>query len=141
MKIWLLFIKSKNPTLNKPAYVGMCILDLSKTLMYDFHHNYIKKKYHKKAKLLFTDTVSLRYEVETKYVYKDFWKDKDKFDFSDYDETSKFYDKTIMKVIGKMKDEAAGQMIRESIGLRSKMHSSVKDNDKNNKTVKGIKKL
>lgn len=46
-----------------------------------------------------------------------------------------------MKVIGKMKDEAAGQMIRESIGLRSKMHSYVKDNDKNNKTVKGIKKL
>lgn len=139
MKIWLLFIKSKNPTLNKPAFVGMCILDLSKTLMYDFHYNYIKKKYHKKAKLLFTDTVSLRYEIETKYVYKDFWKDK--FDFSDYDETSKFYDKTIMKVIGKMKDEAAGQIIRESIGLRSKMYSYVKDNDENNKTVKGIKKI
>ena len=47
-----------------------------------------------------------------------------------------------MKVIGKMKDEAAGQIIREeSIGLRSKMHSYVKDSDENNKTVKGIKKL
>ena len=60
-------------TLNRPAYVGMCILDLSKTLMYDFHYNYIKKKYNDRAKLLFTNTDSLTYEIETVDTYKDFF--------------------------------------------------------------------
>ena len=116
--------------LNRPAYVGMCILDLSKTLMYDFHYNYIKQKYGSKAKLLFTDTDSLTYEIETEDVYRDFWNDKDKLDNSDYPENSPFYDNTNKKVIGKFKDEAAGIPITEFVGLRSKMYSYMKDNQK-----------
>ena len=127
-------------TLNRPAYVGMCILDLSKTLMYDFHYNYIKNKYEDKAKLLFTDTDSLTYEIEAEDVYKDFWKDKDMFDNSGYSEESKFFDKTNKKVIGKMKDEAGGIPITEFVGLRSKMYSYMKDNQQGGKTAKGIKK-
>ena len=122
-------------TLNRPAYVGMCIFDLSKTLMYDFHYNYIKNKYEDKAKLLFTDTDSLTYEIEAEDVYKDFWKDKDMFDNSGYDNDSQFFDKTKKKVIGKMKDEAGGIPITEFIGVRSKMYSYIKDNQKGGKTA------
>ena len=56
--------------------------------MYNFHYNYIKKKYDYRARLLFTDTDSLTYEIEAKDVYKDFWNDKDMFKNSDYPENS-----------------------------------------------------
>ena len=56
------------------------ILDLIKTLMYGFHYNYIKKKYGDRAKLLFTETNSLTYEIEAEDIYQDFWNDKDNFD-------------------------------------------------------------
>ena len=59
--------------LNKPVHVGMCFLELSKTLMYDFHYNYIKKKYGDKSKLLFTDTDGLMYEIKADDVYEDFF--------------------------------------------------------------------
>ena len=127
-------------TLNRPAYVGMCILDLSKTLMYDFHYNYIKDKYGDKAKLLFTDTDSLMYEIQTDDVYKDLFSDKEKFDNSDYPEDSPFYFGDNKKVIGKFKDEAAGVPITEFVGLKSKMYSYIKDNGLGGKTAKGIKK-
>ena len=78
-------------TLNRPVYVGMCILDLSKTLMYDFHYKYIKEKYGDKVRLLFTDTDSLTYEIEAEDVYQDFWNDKDMFDNSDYPVSSPYH--------------------------------------------------
>ena len=126
--------------LNRPIYVGASILDLSKVLMYDFHYNYIKKKYNDKAKLLFTDTDSLCYEVETEDMPSDIWNDKEMFDFSDYSAESPFHSTENKKVIGKFKDEAAGIQITEFVGLRSKMYSYIKDNGSSGKTAKGIKK-
>ena len=126
--------------MNRPAFVGACILDLSKTFMYDFHYNYIKCKYGDKAKLLFTDTDSLTYEIETPDAYADFFDNKDIFDNSDYNKKSPFYFDHNKKVIGKFKDEASGIPVTEFVGLRSKMYSYTLDNEQSKRTAKGIKK-
>ena len=71
--------------------MSMCILDINKTLKYDFQRHYNNLKYNNKAKLLFTDTDSLAYEMQTNDVYQDFWNGKNKFDNSNYSKDSKFY--------------------------------------------------
>ena len=119
-------MKKTSLTMNKPVYLGMCILDLSKTIMYDFHYQYIKLKYGDKAKLLFSDTDSLMYEIQTEDFYKDISGDvKNKFDTSDYPENHPSGIPTGInkKVLGKMKDEAAGKIIKEFVGLRAKLYS------------------
>ena len=103
-------------TLDKPVYDGFSILYLSKLLMYEFHYNYIKTKYD--AKLLFTDTDGLVYEIETDDVYKDFYEDKDLLDLSNYPQDSNFFDPVNKKVIGQMKDEFKGKIISEFVGLK-----------------------
>ena len=127
---------------DKPIYLGMAILDLSKTLMYDFHYNYIKKKYKDKAMLLFTDTDSLMYEIHTDDFYADIADDvKKKFDTSDYpeDHPSGIQTSVNKKVVGMFKDEACGKQIEEFVGLRSKLYS-YKLAGEEHKKCKGVKK-
>ena len=121
--------------LDKPVYAGMCILDLSKTLMYDFHYNFIKAKYGEKVILLFSDTDSLCYHIKTEDVYEDLFEHRDLFDNSDYPESSKFFFKDNKKVIGKFKDEAAGKIIIEFVGENQRcIHT--KQRQKNQKLQK-----
>ena len=87
---------------NKPACIGMCILELSKELMDEFHYDYIKSKYNSKSKLLFADTDSSMYETKTKDVYEDFSREKEMFDSSNYSTKSKFYDNSNKLIMGKM---------------------------------------
>ena len=94
---------------NKPIYLGMCILDLSKTLMYDFHYNYIKNKYGEGASLLFTDIDSLAYAIKTEDYYKDINPDAERlFYTSNYpaDHDSGIKVDINKKVPGMFKDEA-----------------------------------
>ena len=69
-------------TLHTPAYIGMCILYLSKVLMYKFRYDYIRNKYGNNPKLFFTDTDSLIHEIKIKDVYENFSKDKQIFNIS-----------------------------------------------------------
>ena len=93
--------------LNKPIYLGQAILDISKTLMYDFHYGYIKLKYGELARILFTDTDSLCYEIQTDDFYKDIAEDVPKwFDTSNYPKGHPIQSEKNKKVLGMMKDEA-----------------------------------
>ena len=128
---------------NKPVYCGMSILDLSKTLIYDFHYNYIIPKFGKKQKLLFTDTDSLCYEIETDDFFADIADDvEEMFDTSNFEKNhpSGIQGKN-KKVPGMMKDEAGGKIIEEFVGLRAKLYSYKMFEGKEEKKCKGIKKV
>ena len=138
-----LHMKNTEVYFNKPVYVGQAILDLSKTLMFDFHYNYIKKKYGNKTELLFTDTDSLMFQIYTDDFYKDINPDvQDKFDTSDYPPNHKSGILTGVnkKVIGMFKDEVAGKQITHFVGLRPKLYSFKVEDEKDLKKCKGIKK-
>ena len=135
-------MKKTKLVFNEPVYLGMCILDLSKTLMYDFHYNYIKQKYGDKAKLLFTDTDSLICEIQTEDFYKDISADvKRRFDTSDYppNHPSGIPSGLNKKVIGMFKDEAAGKIIDEFVGLRAKLYSYKMLESEERKNAKELK--
>ena len=136
-------MKKTSLVMNKPVYLGACLLDLSKTIMYDFHYKYIKLMYKDKAKLLFTDTDSLMYEIETEDFYKDISGDvKDRFDTSDYPENHPSGIPTGInkKVLGMFKDEATGKIIKEFVGLRAKLYSYKMFEGEESKKCKGVKK-
>ena len=104
--------------------------------MYYFHYNFIKMNF--SATLLFTNTDSLTYEIKSENVYKEFFKWKDLFDFSNYSKDSEFFDNANKKVIGKMKDEYRGVIIDQFIGLKSNMYSIKKINGTESSTTKGV---
>ena len=108
--------------------------------MFDFHYNYIRKKYGDK---LFTDTDSLMYLIQTEDFYQDIGKDiKRKFDTSDYPENHPSGIKTGVNknVIGKFQDEAAGKQITHFVGLRPKLYSCKIEEQGEKRKAKGVKK-
>ena len=112
--------------MNKPIYLGQAILDISKTLMYEFWYDYIKPKYGDKARLCYMDTDSFVMDIKTDDFYKDINNDVDKwFDTSNYDKNDNrpLEIGKNKKVIGKFKDELGGKIITEFCSLRTKAYA------------------
>ena len=132
--------KKQTVTINKPIYLGACILDLSKVLMYNFHYNHIYKKYdYRDVKLLFTDTDSLCYNIKTADVYEDMKADMNLYDTSHYPKSHPLYSTENKKVIGKFKDETNSKPISMVAAVKPKMYS-FECGGKEVKKAKGISK-
>ena len=103
----------------------MCILELRKELMDEFHCDYIKNKYGNNSRLLSTDTDSLMYEIKTEDVYENFGNHKEMFDFSNYSTKSKYYHNSNKLLVGEMKDETADVVIEEFFKLKPKKNEKL----------------
>ena len=144
-------MKKTEVKMNKPIYLGQAILDISKTLMYEFWYDYIKPKYGDKARLCYMDTDSFVMNIKTEDFYKDIASDVERwFDTSNYDEKDKrpLPIGKNKKVIGMFKDELGGKIMTEFCALRAKAYAflidyfSNEDYEKNkiiNKKAQGTK--
>ena len=135
-------MKKTKVKMNKPIYLGMSILDISKTLMYEFWYDYFKPKYGDKAKLCYTDTDSFIIHIITEDFFEDISNDVEAwYDTSNYDENDKrpLPIGKNKKVIGLFKDELGGKIIKEFCALRAKTYSYLMGDDSEVKKAKGTK--
>ena len=134
-------MKKVKVKMKKPIYLGLSILEISKTIMYEFWYDYVKKKYGDMVKLCYMDTDSLIMNIKTKAFYKDIAQDvEERFDTSNYDVDRPLPKGKNKKVIGLMKDELGGGIITEFVALRPKTYSYMTDEFIEMKKAKGTKK-
>ena len=129
--------------MNKPVYLGQTILDISKTLMYEFWYDYTKPKYDGKAKLCYMDTDRFIIHIFTEDFYEDIANDVNKwFDTSNYDKNDKrpLPIEVNKRVIGYFKDELGGKIMAKLCGPRAKTYAYKMDDDIEKKKAKGTKK-
>lgn len=130
--------------INRPIIVGMCVLEISKILMYKFLYEYLKPKYGENIQVVYTDTDSFVLKIKTNDFYADI---RDEPDASHFDTSAYPVDNIYgikrqnKKILGKFKDEVAGKIITEFVGLRSKCYSlRTLCEIKEIKKAKGVKK-
>ena len=124
--------------MNKPTYLGLSILEISKTLMYEFWYDYMKPKYNDNVRLCYKDTDSFVMHIKINDFYKDIASDvESKFDTSNYEVNRPLPTGKNKKVIGLMKDELGGKIITEFVTLRPKKYSFLTDDGKEDKKAKG----
>ena len=133
--------KKTKVKMNKPIYLGLSILEISKTLMYEFWYDYMKPKYNNDVKLCYMDTDSFIMNIKTNDFYKDISNDVENwFDTSNYEVNRPLPTGKNKKIIGLMKDELGGKIITEFVNLRPKTSSFLIDDGKEDKKAKGTKK-
>ena len=125
-------MKKTKVYMNKPVYVGQAVLDISKTLVYEFFYGYLKPRYGDKVKLCYVDTDSFIFYVETEDFYKDIMPDLDTW--FDNSKINNKLDRPIPKgindgILGMFKDELKGEAMTEFIALASKVYAYICDND------------
>ena len=134
-------MKKTKVKMNKPIYLGLSILEISKILMYEFWYDYMKPKYNDDVKLCYMDTDSFIMNIKTNDFYKDIAGDvENRFDTSNYEANRPLPTGKNKKVIVLMKDELGGKIITEFVTLRPKTYSFLTDDGKDDKKAKGTKK-
>ena len=119
----------------------MSILDISKTLMYEFWYDYIKPKYQEKAKLCYINTDSFIIHIKTEDFYADIFVDVEQWlEISNYDNNRPLPIVKNKKAIRLFKDELGGNIMKEFVGLKAKTYAYLMDDDTENKKAKGTKK-
>ena len=127
--------------MSKPIYLGLSILEISKTLMYEFWYDFMKSKYNYNVKLCYMDTESFIMNINTNDFYKDISSDvENRFDTSNYEVNRPLPTGKNKKIIGLMKDELGGKIITEFVILRPKTYSLLTDDGKEDKKAKGAKR-
>jgi len=138
----MISMTKQKPLMNNPIYARMAILDIAKTVVYQFHYHYMMSKYlPNRGRMLFTDADSLTYVVQTDDIYEDMKAVvEEMFDCSDYQTTHPLYSKTNKKRVGCWKDEnSSDSPISEFVGLRAKLYS-ISSAKSNKVKAKGISK-
>ena len=134
-------MKKTKVKMNKPIYLGLSILEISKTLMYEFWYDYMKSKYNNDVKLCYMDTNSFIMNIKTNDFYKGIANDvENRFDTSNYEVNRPLPTGKNKKIIGLMKDTLGGKIITEFVTLRPKTYSFLTDDDgKEDKQAKKVR--
>ena len=132
-------MKKSKVKMNKPVYLGMSILDISKTLMYEFWYDYLKPKYNDKAKLCYMDTDSFVLTIFTEDFFDDIKSDVERwFNTSNYDKNNKRPLQIVVnkKVIEMFKDELGGKIMKEFFAHRAETYSYLMEDDSEMKKLR-----
>ena len=138
----ILEMKKSKVKMNKPIYLGLSILEISKILMYEFWYDYMKPKYDNSVKLCYMDMDSFIMNIKTNDFYKDIANDvENRFDTSNYEVNRPLPMGNNKNVFGLMKDELGGKIIMEFVTLRPKTYSYLTDDGKEIKRLKEQKSV